>query len=505
MSTTNPRSLEARCQALASALLDVLSADPERLMRCADGVAMYFLGRGMHDEAAEILERAIDAAERADDLGRALTLELHLISLTQLSPAWAQKRFERYAGRVPENSPDERLVLALRAWWSSMLGGTAREAASLALQALDEGRIIAERPMSAPPAQATLVLIRADELDAADTAAERLIATAVPRGSVAVLAGGLYLRGYSSYRRGELRSAEADARQAVDAARMRGFLGAFPMWTGLLVDLLAERDELEAAEHELASVGMTGEIPDTYWFGPLLFSRGKFRLAQGRARESADDLLELRERMARWEILGNAGTPAGAYAALALAALGEHEDARALAEEELEKARRWGAPSAVAEALIALGVATGGERGIELLGEAVGLVESAPTRLVHAMALTELGAALRRERRPADGREPLREGLVLARRCGAVALGRRAADELEASGEKVERYTPIGADALTPSERRTAEMAARGMTNREIAAALYVTIKTVESHLRAAYDKLGIGSRRELARPLGLG
>jgi DNA-binding NarL/FixJ family response regulator len=45
-------------------------------------------------------------------------------------------------------------------------------------------------------------------------------------------------------------------------------------------------------------------------------------------------------------------------------------------------------------------------------------------------------------------------------------------------------------------------MAARGMTNREIAAALYVTIKTVESHLRAAYDKLGIASRRELGDAL---
>ena len=68
--------------------------------------------------------------------------------------------------------------------------------------------------------------------------------------------------------------------------------------------------------------------------------------------------------------------------------------------------------------------------------------------------------------------------------------------------EKVQRYTPIGATTLTASERRVAEMAARGMTNREIAAALYITVKTVESHLSATYDKLGVRSRQHLTSAL---
>ena len=96
----------------------------------------------------------------------------------------------------------------------------------------------------------------------------------------------------------------------------------------------------------------------------------------------------------------------------------------------------------------------------------------------------------------------MRAALDLARRCGGVAVARRAAHELEATGEKVPRYTPIGVDTLTASERRVAQMASRGMTNREIAASLYVTIKTVESHLRATYDKLGIRSRQKLATAL---
>ena len=60
-----------------------------------------------------------------------------------------------------------------------------------------------------------------------------------------------------------------------------------------------------------------------------------------------------------------------------------------------------------------------------------------------------------------------------------------------------------GVDALTPSERRVAQLAASGLGNREIAQALFVTTKTVETHLAAAYRKLGIAGRPELAEALG--
>ncbi|MDQ2630693.1 MAG: helix-turn-helix transcriptional regulator, partial [Actinomycetota bacterium] len=117
--------------------------------------------------------------------------------------------------------------------------------------------------------------------------------------------------------------------------------------------------------------------------------------------------------------------------------------------------------------------------------------------------LVDLGEALRREGRRADARTPLREALELARRCGAGRIAKRAHDELQASGETVRRYTPIGVESLTPSERRVAELAASGMTNRQIAQSLFVTVKTVEAHLSAAYDKLDIESRRQLPAALG--
>ncbi len=89
-----------------------------------------------------------------------------------------------------------------------------------------------------------------------------------------------------------------------------------------------------------------------------------------------------------------------------------------------------------------------------------------------------------------------------ASRCGAATLARRAYDELLATGETVRRHSPIGVESLTPSERRVSRMAASGVTNRQIAEALFLTIKTIESHLAAAFDKLGVHSRGELPRAL---
>jgi DNA-binding CsgD family transcriptional regulator len=483
-------------------LLAELGSDDETLRRCGEDLAIYLYAAGRGDDGQAIAERAIHAADRAGDLGLVVALECHLAFYRQLPPAAARKRLRRYHGRLAEDSGEQRLALALEAFWSGLLGDPAADVAALARRALSGGRIFAEQRQLAPAGQAILVLARADDLDAAGRAAEEMIAAAGARGSVAGLGSAWHLRGFVKYCRGELRSAEEDLRQAVDAARIYGITLASPVWNMLLIGTLVERDELELAERELTASGMTGTVPDGYWLRWVLFTRGRLRLAQMRFREAAEDLLELRDRLRRWQTDGNPLCPAATYAARAMSALGEREAARELAEEGLRDARRWGAGSVIAEALVSLGIVTGGERGLLLLRQAVEHAQTTPARLVHAATLTELGSLLRRERQPAAAREPLRAGLDLARRCGAVALARRAAGELEATGVKVERYTPIGADSLTPSEHRVAELAMQGMTNREIAATLYVTIKTVESHLRSAYDKLGIGSRQELADAL---
>jgi DNA-binding CsgD family transcriptional regulator len=121
-----------------------------------------------------------------------------------------------------------------------------------------------------------------------------------------------------------------------------------------------------------------------------------------------------------------------------------------------------------------------GDQQIGLLREAVSVLERSPARYELARALTDLGAAVRRAAHPSEARE-----------------------ELAASGvRRLKRVMLTGVDSLTPSERRVCEMAAGGLANKQIAQALFLTIKTIEMHLGRSYRKLEIRSRAEL--PPGL-
>ena len=135
--------------------------------------------------------------------------------------------------------------------------------------------------------------------------------------------------------------------------------------------------------------------------------------------------------------------------------------------------------------------------------EAVDVLADSPARLEYARALVDLGAALRRGNSRSEARQVLRRGVELAHQCGATALVERANRELAATGAHPRTIMLSGLDALTASERRVAQMAAQDMSNKEIAQALFVTVKTVEQHLGRVYRKLDIGSRRQLSAALG--
>jgi len=149
------------------------------------------------------------------------------------------------------------------------------------------------------------------------------------------------------------------------------------------------------------------------------------------------------------------------------------------------------------------GLASKGTQQIELLSEGATLLGSSPARLDHARALVDLGAALRRHGRRTDAREPLRAGLEAARRCGSLPLAERAHEELTTAGAKPRRLQFSGAESLTASEWRVAQLAARGASNRDIAAALFISTRTVENHLSRVYRKLDISSRDRLDAALG--
>jgi DNA-binding CsgD family transcriptional regulator len=243
---------------------------------------------------------------------------------------------------------------------------------------------------------------------------------------------------------------------------------------------------------------------DPFSSTPLLRARSMLAAARGDHRAALDDALELGRALAAFGHVNPAVShpPWRSLAAIEHHALGETEAALAVAREDFELARTWAAPRTLGRSLRILGLIEGSSEGTERIREAVSLLEGSPARLEHAYALTDLGASLRRGNRRAEAREVLRAGLELALRLGATVLADRAHEELVATGARPRRLVLSGVDSLTPSERRIAAMAAEGLSNREIAQALFVTLRTVEMHLSNAFRKLDVSSRTQLPAAL---
>ena len=140
-----------------------------------------------------------------------------------------------------------------------------------------------------------------------------------------------------------------------------------------------------------------------------------------------------------------------------------------------------------------------GDEGLALLERAVERLDHSQAALERARALVDYGAALRRRRKRRAAREPLHRGLDLAlslRRQAASSTGRETSSR--AAGARPRRTAVQGVESLTAREQQVAALASGGLLNREIAHALYVTVKTVEWHLKHAYKKLDVSSRTEL-------
>jgi DNA-binding CsgD family transcriptional regulator len=398
----------------------------------------------------------------------------------------------------PARNVLEATTLATLAMDELMHLRSAAKASDFAHRALAAGLPLEPHHGEAWAVVALAVLAATDQLDAALRGTDEILARARERGAAVTVATTLALRSFVSLRRGDLVAAQGDAYNAIELAPE--LLGAEFVVLAFSAAVLSglERDETPDSLRRLiarSSVRYDTEFsPSTQ----LRYASGVLRAAAGNHEAAVEELCSCE---LEHPALGGENPAVLAWrsaAALSLAELGRSDQARELAAEELRRAALFGAPRATGVALRVQALVgpqaerrTTLERALEVLGPS-------QARLEHARVLVDLGATLRATRQRAAAREPLLLALTLARRCGALGLERRARSELAAVGLRPGTAAPSGADSLTPSERRVVELAAAGGTNREIAQTLFVTEKTVETHLARAFRKLDITSRRQL-------
>ncbi|MCQ4079529.1 AAA family ATPase [Streptomyces sp. RB6PN25] len=392
-------------------------------------------------------------------------------------------------------------LLAMRAAWA---GRSRTRAAALAQQAL---AALPVTPRSVRPIlRCVQVLGQAGLAEDGYERCDALVGHAERWSHRPCLAAARSLRGTMAHRLGRIWEAAEDSRAAlgllVACGAPRGS-GTATEFLARLVEILTDLGELDEAAGLVEQAELSGDVPETWAGTALLLARGRLRVACGRSAEGLRDLLSAGNRFPTWAVENPAVAPWRSEAAMALLALGETTEARRHAADAVEQARRWGAPGPLGGALRMLGAVQGGSRGLARLEESVNVLERSSARLELARSLSEYGSALGRAKRPTPARRALRAALDVAEECGCADLARRTRIELAASGGRPPKSPGTeGVAALTAAELRTAMLAAKGKTNRELAEILLVQLRTVEVHLTNAYRKLGIDGRDQLASVL---
>ncbi|ARZ68929.1 hypothetical protein SMD11_3292 [Streptomyces albireticuli] len=299
--------------------------------------------------------------------------------------------------------------------------------------------------------------------------------------------------------RGRWADATANATETLRLAEEIGADHAASQCRNVLAWLAAARGD-EAATGELSARALEMSVPRgvraltaaAYW------SRGQLALHAGRA-EEASGLLERLTEPGHEAAHGTFALLSAADAAEAAVRAGRPEAALPHARRLREWADRTGTAWAAAAAHRCAALLAGDPAEAEARFRAALAVPGAAARpFDHARTRLLYGEWLRRVRRRTDAREQLAEAAETFRRLGAAPLLARARTERELTGRQPRRPGDAGV-SLTPQERRVARLAAEGLTNREIAARLLISPRTVGHHLSNVFPKLGVTSRAELS------
>lgn len=461
-------------------------------VRAALGQARYL--HGDVEGALAETRRALEEPSGAD-LDEAALLTTYVLA-ARASPAHTGA-VRDLVQRPRPGAQSERARLACRAFDGFLRGERAAQLEPMARRGLDE-----LGAAGTGVAMSHWMLAALGDFDAAEQGFAATLAAARRQGSMVSYAVASESRLSSRAWQGMVPQALADS-ETVIAMADHGWEAQTVTARCMRADLLLELGDTDGAarcidiapELESRLEGVWGNLLLPYARSGVAMARGEFAIALEQA-------IKCGERVRQIDADNPGYLPWRSRAAIAALRLGDRDRARRISIEQVALARPTGLPRAIGLALTTAGVVEGGRPGIALLTEAVQAHASSTARLERARSLVELGAALRKDRQAIAAREPLRQALDLALLCGATALADRARDELLASGARPRRARTSGPAALTPRELRVAALAADGLSNAEVAQALFVSRRTVESQLHSAYAKLGIAGREQLAAAL---
>lgn len=485
-----------------------LTADPFAQAEIALSLGALMTVTGWGEEAVAIHARVGSATFRDDpDLSRRLLAGIALADLVSFQPvdSWLD-RLDRLTPRNATGSPEERSALATVAFAAAATADrSAAEVAQLADMAaagpLPPGRLDSrDRFVIVNLAGAALAI--ADQFHRALALFDAGMEAAQRDGDAAEFAYLSVMRSHTALYAGQVLDAETDARVALDI--YAGHNGETPLAAAVLIDALVDKGAIDDAQALLTARQLDGPVPMTMLAAHFFHvARGRLRLRQHRPQDALTDLRTCGDALGAAGYTNPAFASWRAEAACAHHALGHHDHARRLADEELDRSRQFGAGRALGIALRVAGLVIDDRHlRLERLRESVAVLEGSQAQLELARSQIEYGAALRRTGARRDAEQQLRHGLDLAARRSAQALATQARQELQALGIRTRRTAVSGPASLTGGERRVALLAIDGLTNRKIAQALFVSIRDVEQHLTHTYRKLHIKSRHDLAEAL---
>jgi DNA-binding CsgD family transcriptional regulator len=518
-----------------------LSADPEARGERLVGAARACSLAGRNERAVALAEQAHGLV--SDPLLRAEIARVRAVDeVARGRPADGRRLLVPAAADVAARDPEKALELLVEAAGAAQSGGEMdalqeisrlaeglalahdgdpAEAVNLlvgigALGARDPGRAVPllERGMACATASEDprLVLLAGSaaiwlgDHERAAALLSRAATLARARGAMALLAGALALRGPQLYMAQRLDEAAVTATEALGLAREVGAENLLTLSLSVLATTAAIRGRDDEARDraaevlELAQARGLGGPPAA----AAIWALASVDLARGRWGEAFERLDSL------------ARTGSGVASPLvAIMSTGDRIEAavRAGLTEEARASlpffEAWavhsGAPWAQPVLACCQAQLAAGEAATAKFEAAIALRDAArPLDLARIRLL--FGEHLRRERRRVDARVQLRAALEIFERFGAAPWADRATAELRASGETARRRDPSAAAQLTPQELQVAQLVAEGLSNKEVAAQLFLSPRTIDAHLRSVYAKLDITSRTQLARlPLGPG